>query len=82
MKCKDALKMMGPWLDKELSQEKKITLEQHIAQCSCCTAEAQKLQDLLSIFDRFYSHSPPQGLQNRTLSMYDQALRSLKAESQ
>lgn len=46
MRCRQAKKLLSPYLDGELSEQEKVALEEHLQDCFACQAELESLRKL------------------------------------
>lgn len=71
MRCKDAHKMMTPWMDDELPREDEMNFQAHIDGCPSCSAEAEALRRIAGILDAAPPIRPGPGLHQKILTRFE-----------
>lgn len=61
MKCRQARKMLSPYIDDELSDEERASLEEHLGSCEACRSELETLRQISQGLKEIYQQvkAPP-----------------------
>ncbi|HHX74000.1 MAG TPA: hypothetical protein GX699_03765 [Firmicutes bacterium] len=72
MKCKEAKKLMGEYLDQMLEGTRKQAFEEHLAACSSCRDDMVSTQNVLAWLQTAPEATPPPGLRQKVLRKLQQ----------
>lgn len=67
MNCDDVVKMMGDYLDRELSAEEKAKVERHLGECGGCTHAFRWEDSILRLVRDSAKVETPEGLMDRLM---------------
>ena len=67
-------------VDNELSQQEKIVVEQHLAECSFCSGELKSFKSLNLLLSEQYEEKAPEGIENLIMKKIAKKLRSDKSQ--
>jgi len=79
MRCRRARDLMPARLDGELSREELVEVEEHLAWCSTCRAEWQKIRAVDQLFKSAPARSAPTHLRTQIMTRIDRREQARRA---
>ncbi len=67
MKCRKAIRILGDYLDGELSSEKEVSLRSHLSSCSSCEMKLKRLKEVGHLLKLRRDDDPSNAYLGRTL---------------